>query len=234
MKNRWIIFLLAGLLALVSVSCALTDEQIVANTAETSSYTMQVFSKQPSINIAYPNFLENEALNTMVETKVRSLIPDDTTGVTIEYDCAVTLLNDRFVSMVFWGYSDVEGSVHPYSDFSTLNVDLTTMQPVTLEDLYKLNADFEKAFLTMSYFPSDPVTSYSADRFAEMLAMQVDSFSSFDPFSIAGQVICFLKPDGLVLSMSAVHATGSDHFEAQLNYSDIQSSYLLSQNVWEA
>ncbi len=54
-----------------------------------------------------------------------------------------------------------------------------------------------------------------------------------DPFSIVGNVSYFLKPDGIVLSMPAVHATGSDHFEAQLKYNDIQQFYLLEQNYWE-
>ena len=234
MKNKGIALLLAGLLALEGAGCALAEAPAAASTVQASAYDMQVFTAQPDIRIAFPHFTENDALNALVEAKVQSLVPEDATGVTIDYDCAVTLLNSRFASMVFWGYSNVEGSVHPYSDIATLNVDLSAMQPVTLADLYDNNADFEASFITKSYFPSDPVTSYTKDSFAEMLAMQVDAFTSFDPFSMEGQVICFLKPDGLVLSMSAIHATGSDHFEAQLNYSDIQPFYLLSQNVWEA
>ena len=49
---------------------------------------------------------------------------------------------------------------------------------------------------------------------------------------LPGNVSCFLKPDGLVLSMPAIHATGSDHFEAQLRYEEIQSFYRLKRNYW--
>lgn len=233
MKNAIIILIVATLLVLAGMGCTLAEESNIATTTQTGDYEMQVFSEQPDISIAYPNFTGNDTLNTLVETKVRGLVPENTAGVTIDYQCAVTLDNNRFVSMVFWGFSNVEGSAHPYSDIATLNIDLSTMLPITLEELYNTNTDFEALFFTKAYFPSDPVTSYSADRFSEMLGMQKDDFQVFDPFTMAGQVICFLKPDGLVLSMPAVHATGSDHFEAQLSYSDIQPFYLLSKNVWE-
>ena len=233
MKFKGIVLLLTGLLALTGFGFALADEPSATTAPEDSAYTMQEFATQPDIRIAYPVFTDNEALNALVTAKVQSLVPEDVTGVTIDYDCAVTLLNGHFASMVFWGNSNVVGSAHPCTDIATLNVDLTAMQPVTLADLYDTNADFETAFFANTYFPSAPVTSYSADMFAEMLAMQADNFTLYDPFQNAEPVICFLKPDGLVLSMSSVHATGSDHFEAQLNYSDIQSYYRLSQNVWE-
>ena len=233
MKNRGIAFLLVGLLALTGFGYALAEEPTTATAAETTAYTLTEYTAQPDIRIAYPLFTDNDELNALVAAKVQSLVPEDVTGVTIDDDCAVTLLNDRFASMVFWGYSNVEGSAHPYTDIATLNVDLTTMQPVTLPDLYDTNADFVKLFFADASFPSDPVTSYSADMFAEMLTMQAENIILYDPFGNAGQVICFLKPDGLVLSMASIHATGSDHFEAQLNYSEIQSYYRLSQNVWE-
>lgn len=233
MRFKGIALLLAGLLALTGFGFALADEPSTASAPEGSAYTMQEFATQPDIRIAYPVFTDNEALNTLVTAKVQSLVPEDVTGVTIDYDCAVTLLNDRFASMVFWGNSNVVGSAHPCTDIATLNVDLTAMQPFTLTDLYDTNADFEAALFACAYFPSAPVTSYSADMFAEMLAMQADQFTLYDPFQSEEPVICFLKPDGLVLSMSSVHATGSDHFETQLNYGDIQSCYRISQNVWE-
>ena len=232
MKNRGIALLLAGLLVMTGLNCALADESPAA-APETAAYTMQEFATQPDIHIAYPVFADNEALNALVTAKVESLVPEDVTGVTIHYTCAVTLLNDRFASMVFWGDSNVVGSAHPSTDIATLNVDLTTAQPVTLADLYDTNEDFVKTFFANATFPSEPVTSYSADMFAEMLALQAENVILFDPFGAEGQALCFLKPDGLVLSMSSIHATGSDHFEAQLNYSEIQSCYRLSQNVWE-
>jgi hypothetical protein len=233
MKNRGIVLVLVGLLAVNGASYTLAEGQTAVATAEPSAYKKQTFAEQPDIRIDYPVFSDNDALNTLVEDRVRSLVPEDTTGVTIDYDCAVTLLNERFASMVIWGYSNVEGSVHPFNDIATLNVDLTAMKPVTLEDLYDTNVDFETTFFAKAFFPSDPVTSYSADRFAEMLTMQLEDYQTVDPFYPAEQVSFFLKPDGLVLSMPAVHATGNDHFEAQLNYGDIQTYYRMSYNVWE-
>lgn len=42
-----------------------------------------------------------------------------------------------------------------------------------------------------------------------------------------------MKPEGIVLSMPALHATGSDHFEAQLNYIDIEKFYRPEQKYME-
>jgi len=62
---------------------------------------------------------------------------------------------------------------------------------------------------------------------------EVDTNCKFDFMRLPGNVSCFLKPDGLVLSMPAIHTTGSDHFEAQLRYEEIQSFYRLKRNYWE-
>jgi len=107
------------------------------------------------------------------------------------------------------------------------------LKEITLKDLYTTDADFEKVFFDKAFFPTDPVTSYDEASFPEMLKLQSPEYQTADPFSIPDNVSCFLKPDGLVLSMPAVHATGSDHFEAQLQSSDIQQFYLPTQNYWE-
>ena len=43
----------------------------------------------------------------------------------------------------------------------------------------------------------------------------------------------FLKPEGVVISLPAVHATGSDHMEALLPYSLVKDLYLPDRNYWE-
>ncbi len=83
------------------------------------------------------------------------------------------------------------------------------------------------------YFPTSPITSYDEAGFAEMLKLQSPEYQSISPFSIPGNVRCFLKQDALVLSMPAVHATGSDHFEAQINYDDLKDFYLPEQKYWD-
>lgn len=222
-----------------------TNENQTISEASSESYKMTFFTEAPnknsSIKIQYPSFTGDdfEALNKLIYDKVQSfakidtsLFPDDT-GLTIDYQSVVTLQNNKIVSIVFWGYSNVEGSAHPVNNLIPLNVDLQTMKEITLKDLYTTNADFAKVFFRKAFFPTDPITSYDKTTFKDMLKLQSPEFQTVDPFSIPDNVTFFLKPDGIVLSLPAIHATGSDHLEAQLKYSDIQQFYLPSQNYWE-
>ena len=68
--------------------------------------------------------------------------------------------------------------------------------------------------------------------FSEMLKLQTSEYTLPSPFTNADSMRCFLKPEGIVLSMPAIHASGSDHFEAELLYSDIQDYYLPEQIYW--
>nr|WP_288826241.1 hypothetical protein [uncultured Clostridium sp.] len=225
-----------------------TDETQTANNIEKpqaadQSYTISIYTDAPnknsSVKIQYPKFNNNDTLNTLVYDKVKSFAKIDPSlfsndaGLTVDYQSAVTLQNNKIVSIVFWGTSYIEGSAYSVNDLITLNVDLQSMKEITFKDLYTANADFEKVFFDKSFFPSNPLTSYDETSFPEMLKLQSPEYQTVDPFTIADNISCFLKPDGVVLSMPAVHATGSDHFEAQLKYSDIQQFYQLEQNYWE-
>nr|WP_314462628.1 hypothetical protein [uncultured Clostridium sp.] len=225
-----------------------TDESQTVNNidkpqAADQSYTISIYTDAPnkksSIKIQYPNFINNDTLNTLVYDKVQSFAKIDPSlfssdaGLTVDYQSAVTLQNDKIVSIVFWGTSYIEGGAYSVNDLITLNIDLQSMKEITFKDLYTTNADFEKVFFDKAFFPANPLTSYDEASFPEMLKLQSPEYQTVDPFTIADNISCFLKPDGVVLSMPAVHATGSDHFEAQLKYSDIQQFYQLEQNYWE-
>ena len=225
-----------------------TDESETANNidkpqAADQRYTMSIYTDAPnknsSIKIQYPNFINNDTLNTLIYDKVQSFAKIDTSifssdaVLTVDYQSAVTLQNNKIVSIVFWGTSYIKDGAYPVNNLNTLNVDLQSMKEITFKDLYTTNADFEKVFFDKAAFPSNPLTSYDEASFPEMLKLQSPEYQTVDPFTIADNISCFLKPDGVVLSMPAVHATGSDHFEAQLKYSDIQQFYQPEQNYWE-
>ncbi|WP_310603663.1 hypothetical protein [Anaerosporobacter sp.] len=212
---------------------------------DVESYSMSTYTEAPneksSIKIEYPSFVGNnvDALNTLVYDKVQSLAKIDTSlfssdsALTIDYQSAVTLQNSKIVSIIFWGTSNIEGSAYPVTNLFALNIDLQSMKEVTLKELYTINDEFEKVFFEKAYFPTNPITSYDEASFPEMLKLQSSEYQTVDPFSIDNNVSFFLKPDGIVLSMPATHATGSDHIEAELNYSDIQQFYQLKQNYWQ-
>jgi hypothetical protein len=228
-----------------SPSSSVAENQTSSTKSSSEGYKMSVYTEAPnknsSIKIEYPIFSGNgfDALNTLVYVKVQGLAKIDTalfpsdTGLTIDYQSAVTLQNSKIISIVFWGSSYIEGSAYPVNNLIPLNVDLQSMEEITLKDLYTTSADFEKVFFDKAFFPTNPITSYDKASFPEMLKLQSPEYQTVDPFSIPDNVSCFLKPDGIVLSMPAVHATGCDHLEAQLKYSDIQQFYLPKQNYWE-
>jgi uncharacterized protein YgiM (DUF1202 family) len=209
------------------------------NEPSAQGYTMLFYTKAPnknsSVRIQYPKFAGAgfDALNALIYSKVKSFVPSDNTGLTIDYQSAVTLQNSKIVSIVFWGSSYIKGGAHPFTDLIALNVDLSSMNEIALTDMYTTADGFEKVFFDKAFFPTNPVTSYKAASFSEMLKLQTTEYQSVSPFSMPNSISCFLKPDGIVLSMPAIHATGSDHFEAQLKYSDIQQFYRLEQKYWE-
>lgn len=222
-----------------------TDKETKEEESPSKEYNLMEYTEAPneksSIKIQYPNFTDSEyeAVNAMIYEKVKSFAAIDTeyfssdTALTLDYQSAVTLFNSKMISLVFWGTSYLEGSAYPTSNLVPLNIDLQSMKEITLKDLYNTNEEFEKVFFEKAYFPTEPVTSYDKESFSQMLSLQSPDYQTVDPFSIADNVTCFLKEDGIVLSLPAVHATGSDHFEAQLNYSDIQQFYLPEQKYWE-
>lgn len=211
------------------------------------TYEMQIYTKAPnqesSVKIQYPVFSGNKAeeINAIImsyvlkEARLDSLIyPDpENTKMTVEYQSAVTLQNSKIISIVFWGTFDTEISHFPTTGLFSINIDLQSMELVSLTDLYTINEEFEKTFFEKAFFPSNPITSYSEENFSEMLKLQTSEYKLPSPFTYADSMECFLKPEGIVLSMAAVHASGSDHFEAELLYSDIQDYYLPEQIYWK-
>lgn len=216
-----------------------------AEEVEDTGYSILVYTEAPNknslISIQYP-FFEGEGkeiLNNLILTKVQefaqidsSLFPEDA-GLTIDYQVEITLQNAKIVSIVFWGTSSISGGAYETNDMIPFNIDIQTMKEISFEDLYVANDDFQKVFFEKAYFPTSPITSYDEVSFAEMLKLQSPEYQSISPFSILGNVSCFLKQDAIVLSMPSVHATGSDHFEAQINYDDIEAFYLLEQKYWD-
>jgi len=207
------------------------------------SFKMSKYTKAPNkkstIKIQYPVLSGNnmDAINKLVNDKVESfakLDPSDSSDTVkeIDYQSAVTLLNDKIVSIVFWGYSNIQGSAHPNDDIYTLNIDRLTQKEVALKDIYTINDDFEKLFFKKAFFPSNPITSGEKATFAERLKYQTPEYIEGGPFGEDNNVNFYLKKDGIVFTMNTSHAAG-DHFDAEVKYSDMSPFNLLKQNYWD-
>ena len=72
-------------------------------------------------------------------------------------------------------------------------------------------------FFSYAAFPGEPITGYEEADFFEFFPR----FPYYTPLEkiYGGEDNFFLLPEGVVISIPAVHATGSDHLEALLPYS---------------
>ena len=206
------------------------------------TYSMKVYMEAPNpkstVSIEYPYFPGNDTLNALIYGKIQSILEYPSSyypqfGFTAKYRAAVTLNNSKMVSIVFWGDVMIEKG-RPGTVLRTLNVNLSSMKEVTLADLYTINTDFEAVLFTNGYFPSKPATSYNESSFSEILMLQMPENNPTGAFRFLDEVQCFLKPDGIVISLTSINGTtGIDRFEVQANYSDLQRFYLPSTYYWE-
>lgn len=213
-------------------SAPITDEEGLNSTYEMGVYT-EAQNKDSSIKIQYPIFTGNKAeeINTLILAMVQdiawldpSYFPENP-KMTAEYQSAVTLQNYELISIVFWGTCDIEVSQFPTTNLYSITIDLQSLKLVSLKDLYTIDGEFEKIFFEKAFFPDNPVTSYNKEEFPEMLKLQTPEYKSISPFTSLDSMSFYLKPEGIVLSMPSVHASGSDHFEAELLYNDIQEYF---------
>lgn len=196
----------------------------------TGEFEMMTYTDGNNITIQYPRFsgIAFQGLNGLMVQKVEAMAKneyeEEGLKLTLQYQCQVTLHNADMVSMVFWGEGYVEGGAHPYTNLIGFNVDLKTLTEVELRDLYRVDDAFTQRILEKAFYPTWPVTAEYGLSFIEMLEHEL---------STENMITCFLKPDGLVISMGATHASGSDHFEAQVNYGDVEDFYQAGQRYWE-
>ena len=209
------------------------------------SYIIKIYTDSPNVNssvyVEYPYFYGKNfsKLNTIIYDKVITLGTDDSitsnsdTGLISNYQVAVTLQNSKVVSMVFWGSRYFTDSQHPWSNLVGFTVDLLTMEEIKLSDLFPLDdLEFRKTFFEHAIFPGDPITSYGEKNFEAFFPRYPYHLPLENIYNYGGNF--YLKPEGVVISRAATHATGNDHMEALLTYDFAESYYLLDQFYWDA
>lgn len=216
-----------------------TSSKVASLVPSTSQkgYEMKLYTEAPNpkstVSIQYPYFNNNDALNSLVQKKIKAMLEYPSSyypqfGFTADYKSTVTLDNDKMVSICFIGSVEIEKG-KPGTVVDSLNVDLSSMREIKLSDLYRINEDFESVFFDKAYYPTNAMSSYSAAEFPEVLYSKTRESSFVDPFAALDDVRFYLKTDGIVIS---IPASGTDYLDAQLNYTDIQQFYLPSQNYW--
>lgn len=188
---------------------------------------------QGQYSIEYPVFEgENcERLNSFVYDKIyeraNENLYESIGGEPIgNLQTEVTFTGKYVVSIIFWGESYYNVSMHPGDMLMTLNVDLSSMEEVPISALYKVtDKQFPVLFSQYAHFPSGTVTSYTADRFEELMEYNFRPTEESVP-DLPENSGYFLTPDGCVFSYLSIHVFGHDHFEAQMDYDVLEPLYL--------
>lgn len=139
-----------------------------------------------------------------------------------EYRCAVTLQNERVLSLIFWGWSYIEGGIHPWTDLIPMNLDLQTMESFKLSALYRMDdPGFVERCYAQGGYPGEPDTCYGPELYEEAFAHERNESRSLQ-YADNG----FLKPEGVVVSAAADHFTGSDHIEILVPWDALADFYI--------
>ncbi len=191
-----------------------------------ASYRIYKYQPTKTISMEYPQFIGEKfkGLNAVIEQKIKEPFELGYNELTYTSKSAVTFMNSKIVSIVFWGNGAYKTSAFPTTDLSTLNIDLKTLQNIPANEIFNINSNFESVFFKKAFYPGSPQTSFTQREFPDMLALQAQDSKASSRFVSYSY---FLKNDGVVFSLPSVHATGNDHFEAQVNFDDI-SNYIIN------
>lgn len=205
-----------------------------------SAWSGYHFAPTGRIDVRYPQFDDPELafVNELIAAKAASLTQSadwDTGELTMQLDCAVTLQTRRMLSIAFWGEAYLDGGAYPQNVLFTLNLDLASMKELAAADLFDLGNGFMAMFLAQAAYPGEPVTGYDEELFPGGLAQQQATAAEFgDAVWIPEGVRFYCKPAGVVFSVPAIHATGSDHFDGLLTYEQLNGWMDGSVRWWES
>lgn len=218
-------------------------------------YITETYSDSPniesSIRIEYPRFQYSDegvyddahtiddnqvrGINTLITEHVMNTIMPFwfyngfDSIINVNYQYAVTLNNDRMISIVFWG-EFVQLNERTDLVVSTLNIDLATMRNVQLTDMLIVDVGLRALLKSYAHYPTHPETTIRTDILG--FADQIDNISPFLFGDESDQPIhCYLKPDGLVLVIPTTHV-GGDYFEAQIEYEHVAPLWKLDNTYW--
>ncbi len=182
-----------------------------------------------NMSVEYPVFRGSgaEAVNAKLSARAEELCtiqyeeyPQE--ALSGEYRCAVTLQNERVLSLIFWGWSYIEGGIHPWTDLIPMNLDLQTLESFKLSQLYRMDdPGFAERCYAQGVYPGEPDTCYGPELYDEAFAHERDESRSL-PYADNG----FLKPEGVVVSAAADHFTGSDHIEILVPWDALADFYI--------
>lgn len=168
-------------------------------------------------------YLEDEALSIL-----NKYTKDDPNmnNLTIDIDYEVKLKSDKYLSIVYRGYSNVKGAVYPISVFYTTNIDMEKGSSIRLSDYANINDILIKL--------KDPHNVKVLSKEREVAEVQKNTLINMDNaellsiledadfYKANGEIqmpeigaYSYMNEDSIVISLPVNHAIG-DHAEFEL------------------
>lgn len=196
-------------------------------TLETKTYTSN------NITITYPQISNlsdtkkadsiNKLLEDVALSSLNTYTQDDMNTLTIEVNYKVTLQNERYLSIVYFGSSFLEGAAYPNSLFYTENIDLANGSIISLSDFSDINniATKLKDISSVKALADETELSDAHKTFlmniddSELLNLLKDSDFKVVNNSLqapSNGTYSYMTDEGIVISLQVIHALG-DHAE---------------------
>lgn len=192
-------------------------------------WSLHHYAPTDRIDVAYPQFdhMPNQ-LNGLIEAKAVSLAENSghaLNELSLLLNADVMVCDRGLISIVFFGTGYVDGGAYPTTLLYTMNLDLHTLSDVPADRLLDLSDNLTDRFFAAARRPAVTHDDLDPAWFDERLAQQKQTTEQFgSPFLGCS---CYLTPEGPVLVLPAIHASGSDYFEALVPWDEIADRWLL-------
>lgn len=164
-------------------------------------------SKEKTIN----DLIKKDVLNSQVEAPIKAYRDESNPNVklTLDLKYQVTMNTAELLSVVYTGYSNIEGSVHPTEDIYALTIDLKNATKLKLSDFTTLDINLAKK-IKQSTAVTNGAVENGMDKNILITAIQ----SIDDQMLIKGLQdqwaynTFYITPNSLVVSVEVIHAIG--------------------------
>lgn len=164
-------------------------------------------SKEKNIN----DLIKNDVLNSQVEAPTKYYQDDNNTKVklTLDLKYQVTMHTNELLSVIYMGYSNIEGSAHPTKDFYAITIDIKNGTKLKLSYFTAMDTNLAQKIKQSKAVTNDEVKD-GMDKNVLITAIQ----SKDDKILIQGLEeewaynTFYITPDFLVISVDVAHAIG--------------------------
>jgi len=164
-------------------------------------------SKEKAIN----DLIKNDVLNSPVEgpIKVYRDVTNNKVKLTLDLKYQVTLNTTELLSVVYTGYSNIEGSAHPTGDIYALTIDLENATKLKLSDFTTIDTNLAQKIKRSTAVTNDAVKN-GMDKNVLITAIQsIDDQTLIQGLKDQWAYNTFyVTPNSLVVSVGVAHAIG--------------------------